>query len=105
MDKKGCCSQIIEQVKKEIKDKNISLRDLSKASMVAPSTIYDVLENKAIPRLSTVQSLCKALGLEIRVCKEEKHTEPDELIESIAKLSKKKRETIKEIVLLLDKFN
>lgn len=98
-------SQIIEQIKKEINYKKISLRDLSKMSMVAPSTIYDILENKGSPRLSTIQYLCKALGLEIKVYRREANTEQAELIKAISNLSKKKRETIKEIVLLLDEFN
>ena len=98
-------SQIVEQIKKEMKCKNISLRTLSKMSMVAPSTIYDVLENKGSPRLSTIQYLCTALGLEIKAYRGEHSTEQDELIETISNLSKKKRETIKEIVLLLDEFN
>ncbi len=98
-------SQIVEQIKREMKNKNISLRKLSKISMVAPSTIYDVLENKGSPRLSTIQYLCKALGLEIKAYRGEPNTEQDELIETISNLSRKKRETIKEIVLLLDEFN
>lgn len=98
-------SQIVEAIKKEMKNKNISLRTLSKMSMVAPSTIYDILENKGSPRLSTVQYLCKALGLEIKAYREESDTKQDELMEKISNLSRKKRETIKEIVVLLDEFN
>lgn len=104
MSVNGAGSQIIEQIKKEIENKKISLHTLSKMSTVAPSTIYDVLENKGSPRLSTIQCICKALDLNIKAYKID-YTEQDDLLETISNLSEKKRETVKEIVMLLDQYN
>ncbi len=98
-------NQIVRQIKKEIKKQNISLRELSKRSLVAQSTVYDVLENRGSPRLVTLQYICKALDLEIKVYKKHINLEDDELIRSIAILPESKRKLIQDIVMLLDKYD
>ena len=98
-------SQIVRQIKKEMKKRDLSLRELSKLSLVAPSTIYDVLENRGSPRLITLQDICKALDMEIKVYKKHIYLEDDELLLSISNLTKSKRELAKEIIILLDKYD
>lgn len=87
-----------------MQDKRITSLDLSKSSTLAASTIYDVLENHSSPKLSTIQGLCDALDLEIRVCNGNNCRENDELTELISGLSKKKRETVKEFIMMLERY-
>lgn len=98
-------SQIVWQIKKEMRKRGLSIRALSKLSLVAPSTIYDVLENRVSPRLITLQDICSALDMEIKVYKKHIYLEDEELLLSISNLTIAKRELAKEIIMLLDKYD
>ncbi len=98
-------SQIVWQIKREMRKRGLSIRALSKLSLIAPSTIYDVLENRVSPRLITLQDICSALDMEIKVYKEPIYLEDDELFLSISNLTDTERKLAKEIIMLLDKYD
>ncbi len=98
-------SQIVRQIKKEMKKRNLSLRELSKLSLVAPSTIYDVLENRGSPRLTTLQDICKAMDMEVKISPRQQYKEDEDLLLSISNLTKAKRRLVKAIILLLDAYD
>ncbi len=95
---------LTRQIKNEMTEKKISLRTLSKMSLIAPSTIYDLLENRGSPRLSTVIDVCEALNLELKLCGREDKQSEDELYGSLH-FSQKRIELVKGILELLDRYD
>ena len=49
--------------KKEVE--NLSIRKLSDISDVSANSLKDILSKKAVPRVSTVEKICEALGISL----------------------------------------
>ncbi len=96
--------RLTKQIKHEMTEKKLSLRALSKKSLIAPSTIYDLLENRGSPRLSTVLDVCEALNLDLKLCGREDKQSEDELYESL-QFNQKRIELVKGILELLDRYD
>lgn len=92
---------ILKQLKNELKYREISIGALSKTVDVSPSTLYDVLNGRSMPRIDTLIDICDALGLEIHIRR--KQSDAQEIFEDIiARLSEDKRDFLKNILTLLD---
>lgn len=92
---------ILQQLKNELKYRNISIGALSKRVDISPSTLYDVLNGRSMPRIDTLIDICDALDLEIYIRR--KKSDSKELFENvIARLPKDKRDFLENMLTLLD---
>ena len=55
-------SQRIDRARYEL---GLSIRELAKKSNVAPSTIFNLIQQKEIPNILTLQSICLALKISL----------------------------------------
>ena len=91
----------LEQLKNELKYRDISIAALSKKVDISPSTLYDVLNGRSMPRIDTLIDICDALGLEIYIRR--KQSDSKEFFEdAIARLTEEKRDFLKNMLTLLD---
>lgn len=94
-------NQVVQQIKKEMRDQKICVLSLSKMSMISQSTIHDILENKTSPRLVTLQAICDVLNLEIKASERDNYIENNELLTKIINLSSCRKKFVESIIDLL----
>lgn len=92
---------ILQQLKNELKCREVSIGALSKMVDISPSTLYDVLNGRSMPRIDTLIDICDALGLEVYIRR--KQSDSKEFFEdAIARLTEEKRDFLKNMLTLLD---
>lgn len=101
VENKASNNAVLKQLKYELKYRDISIAALSKKVDISPSTLYDVLNGRSMPRIDTLINICDALGMELYVRR--KHSDSKEFFEdAIARLPEEKCEFLKSLLLLLD---
>lgn len=101
MENKGSDNAVLKQLKNELKYRDISIAALSKKVDISPSTLYDVLNGRSMPRIDTLIDICDALGMELYVRR--KHSDSKEFFEdAIGRLPEDKRDFLKNLLSLLD---